>query len=188
MGPSPIETDQQLILRLRRGDADALDELFRRHYTPLCQTANRLLRNEQESEDLIQDFFVSLWEKRENLPPDLAAVGPYLRRAARNRCLNFLRDRKRLPLDDGELPEHLPAAEPATSLEHRELEQRIQRAIDLLPERCRLVFVMSRFEEMSHKEIAASLDISPKTVENQMTRAYRFLREWLALLVLLAAW
>ncbi|MEO0731220.1 MAG: sigma-70 family RNA polymerase sigma factor, partial [Bacteroidota bacterium] len=65
-------------------------------------------------------------------------------------------------------------------LETSELRQRIHRAIDRLPERCRLVFTMSKLEDMSHRDIADSLDISTKTVENQMTRAYRFLREWLA--------
>ena len=78
------------------------------------------------------------------------------------------------------------AAPPAaTTLETTELKERINRAISRLPERCRLVFTMSKVEDMSHREIAESLDISTKTVENQMTRAYRHLRQWLAVLTLI---
>ncbi|MEL7161048.1 MAG: RNA polymerase sigma-70 factor [Bacteroidota bacterium] len=178
------ENDQQLITRLRTGDAAALDELFRRHYVDLCRVANRFVRNETEAEDIIQELFASLWEKRDGLPRDLTAVGSYLRRSARNRSLNFLRDRKRIPVTDGELPDNVPAAGAADGLEASELRQRIHRAIDRLPERCRLVFTMSKLEDMSHRDIAESLDISTKTVENQMTRAYRFLRQWLSLALL----
>ncbi|MEM1358970.1 MAG: RNA polymerase sigma-70 factor [Bacteroidota bacterium] len=182
------ENDPQLIVRLRAGDATALDELFRRHYVELCQVANRFVRNEQQAEDLIQDLFASLWEKRTNLPKDLSAIGAYLRRSARNRSLNYLRDQKRIPLADGEIPTSLPADPLPDALETSELQQRINRAIDKLPERCRMVFVMSKLEDMSHRDIADSLDISTKTVENQMTRAYRFLRQWLSLILLLAGW
>jgi len=163
-----------------------LDELFRRYYVDLCQVANRLVRNEQQAEDLVQDLFVSLWEKRGGLPKDLTAVGAYLRRSARNRSLNFLRDQKRIPVSDGELPENLvDANSPTKGLEQSELRQRINGAIDQLPDRCRMVFVMSKLEDMSHRDIADSLDISTKTVENQMTRAYRFLRQWLAFLLII---
>ena len=183
MRPSPEYTDEQLFTRLHAGRSDALDALFRRYYVDLCRIANRFVRNETEAEDIVQEFFASLWEKRASLS-ELDSVGPYLRRAVRNRSLNYLRDRKRIPIDDGEVPETVPAAPAAQTLETAELGARIHRAINQLPERCRLVFTMSKVEEMSHREIAQSLDISTKTVENQMTRAYRYLRQWLALLAL----
>lgn len=179
-------TDQELFARLREGDSTALDELFRRYYAELCRIALRFVRNEQEAEDIIQDLFISIWEKRDTQREDLEAVGPYLKRAARNRSLNYLRDQKRIPVADGEVPQTIAALAGADdALNQDELRSRIHAAIDALPERCRLVFVMSKIEEMPQKEIAAALDISPKTVENQMTRAYRYLREWLGLLLLL---
>lgn len=175
------QTDHQLFLRLREGAAPALDELFRRHYADCCRVALRFVNNESEAEDIVQELFVSLWEKRDDDRPAPTAVGAYLRRATRNRSLNYLRDRKRIPVDDGELPLTTPSGKRADAgLEQDELRHRIHAAIDRLPERCRLVFVMSKIEEMSHKDIAAALDISPKTIENQMTRAYRLLRQWLA--------
>lgn len=181
--PSTQSTDAELFASLRAGKPAALDELFRRHYVSLCRTALRFVRNEQEAEDLVQEFFASLWEKRAQQKENLEAVGAYLNRAVRNRSLNYLRDRKRIPVDDGEVPATIPTSAAADgALEQDELRNRIHAAIDRLPERCRLVFVMSKIEEMPQREIAKALDISPKTVENQMTRAYRFLREWLAMI------
>ncbi|MEM9930071.1 MAG: RNA polymerase sigma-70 factor [Bacteroidota bacterium] len=186
MEPIKAETDQELFRRLRQGESAALDALFRRYYADLCRIALRFVQDEQEAEDIIQDLFVSIWEKRATQREDLEAVGAYLRRAARNRSLNYLRDRKRIPVDDGEIPIGIPANTHADDqLNQEELRDRIHTAIDALPERCRLVFVMSKIEDMPQKEIAQALAISPKTVENQMTRAYRYLREWLGPVLLI---
>ena len=185
MSVSATDTDTELFDALRNGEAAALDELFRRYYASLCRTAIRLVRDESTAEDIVQDFFALMWTKREGLPPNTTAVSGYLRTAVRNRSLNYLRDRKRIPVGDGELPDIAAdrGQQPGAVLEKEELQQRINDAIDRLPERCRLVFVMSKIEEMSHREIASGLDISVKTVENQMTRAYKFLREYLSLIV-----
>ncbi|MFK8161834.1 MAG: RNA polymerase sigma-70 factor [Lewinella sp.] len=179
-------SDQDLIIRLRAGESTALDELFRRYYVDLCRTALRFVNDEQEAEDIVQNLFISLWEKRASQQENLGSVGPYLRRAVRNRSLNYLRDQKRIPIDEGDVPETLAAKDFADDeLTQDELRDRIHTAIDALPERCRLVFVMSKLEDMTHKEIAGALEISPKTVENQMTRAYRFLRASLSLILLI---
>ena len=186
---APTATDTELLSALRQGEAAALDTLFRRHYVDLCRVALRIVSDEAAAEDIVQVMFTKLWTRRTKLPAEIPAVGPYLRRSVRNRSLNYLRDKKRLPIDDGELPE-LSADErmqPGAALESEELSHRLHRAIDRLPERCRLVFVMSKVEDMSHREIAEGLDISVKTVENQMTRAYKFLRQWLAFVLLLIA-
>ena len=189
MPTAPTATDSELVAALRRGEAAALDALFRRHYTELCRVAVRIVTDEAAAEDIVQVVFTKLWTRRAKLPAEVGAVAPYLRRSVRNRSLNYLRDKKRLPVDDGELPDISadPGLEPGAALESEELHHRLHRAIDRLPERCRLVFVMSKVEDMSHREIAEGLDISVKTVENQMTRAYKFLREWLAFVLLLIA-
>lgn len=185
MSKSTESNDAALFARLRAGDAAAFDALFRRYYTELVHTANRFVRSQSEAEDIVQDLFFSLWNRHTSLPEGLTAVGGYLHRSARNRSLNYLRDQNRIPVDDGELPINAVAAGlPSDQLDQQDLAQRINRAIDRLPERCRLVFTMSKLDEMSQKEIAESLDISTKTVENQMTRAYRFLRQWLSFFLL----
>ena len=186
MAIAPTATDTELFAALRRGEPGALDELFRRHYVSLCRIALRLVNDPAGAEDVVQEVFTTLWTRRSQLPQELPGVAAYLRRSVRNRSLNYLRDQKRLPVDDGELPETAaadPRQQPGAVLESEELQLRLHRAIDRLPERCRLVFVMAKVEEMSHAEIAEGLDISTKTVENQMTRAYKFLREWLAVLL-----
>ncbi|OAV45660.1 RNA polymerase sigma-70 factor [Lewinella sp. 4G2] len=187
MKATPKDQDIQLFQRLAAGESQALDALFRQYYVELCQVANRFVQRESTAEDIVQDFFVSLWEKRATLnAPD--NVGSYLRRSIRNRSLNYLRDQKRIPVDDGEVPETIAAQAIGNKEEEgMGLKTRINQAINQLPERCRLVFTMSKLEEMSHREIAQRLDISTKTVENQMTRAYRYLRQWLALLCVLNA-
>lgn len=186
MSLATSSNDATLISRIREGDAGAFDELFREYYTELVQTAYRFVRSESAAEDIVQELFFSLWKRRDHLPENIGSVGGYLHRSARNRSLNFLRDQNRIPVDDGELPVHLVAEGlPSDQLDQDDLRKRINQAIDRLPERCRLIFTMSKLEEMSQKEIAKSLDISTKTVENQMTRAYRFLRQWLTVLLLL---
>lgn len=158
-----------------------MELFFRRHYADMCRAALRILRDSNLAEDLAQEVFYELWRNRQKLRIE-GTAGAYLRRATVNRSLNYLRDR-RLPLSDSvpaELP--LPSALPGAQkqLEQAELELEIQRAIDRLPDRCRTVFVLNRFEELSNKEIAQQLDISVKTVENQMTRALRLLRQHLS--------
>lgn len=163
-----------------------MEWLFREFYADMCRSAFRILRDSNLAEDLAQEVFFELWRSRSRLRIK-GSVGAYLRRAVVNRSLNYLRD-QRLPLSD-QSPAELPLADDRTGaqqrLERDELEQAIQRAIDQLPERCRIVFVLNRFEDLSNKEIADRLDISVKTVENQMTRALRLLRSQLSRLITL---
>ncbi|MGB3548966.1 MAG: RNA polymerase sigma-70 factor [Saprospiraceae bacterium] len=173
-------SDEQLFAALSGGDPTALDELFRRHYADLCRVAYRLLQDGAAAEDVVQELFLRLWEKRESARP-VSGVGAYLRRAVRNRSLNYLRDRKRIPTDDTEPPDTGGGADTTLQpLLAAELQQRVDEAINRLPERCRLIYVLSRFEDLTHREIAEQLELSPKTVENQMGRAYKMLREYLA--------
>lgn len=176
--------DEELLAALREGKSFGLDGLFRRYYVELCRVSIRIVRDEAASEDIVQEFFVNLWQKHHILPI-IDAIGPYLRRGVRNRSLNYLRDQKRVPSGDGEMPELSSDHNAASAeLELAELQQAVNQAIDALPERCRLVYVLSKIEGLSQKEIAANLDISVKTVENQMGRAYRFLREYLSVILL----
>ncbi|MCB0636905.1 MAG: RNA polymerase sigma-70 factor [Lewinella sp.] len=162
---------------MRAGDEDALKAIFQTYYADLCRSAYRVLTDQVMAEDLVQEVFYELWRKREQLHVQ-HALGAYLRRAVVNRTLNYLRD-QRLPVaDESQLPTQLahPQAGVAQQLEAEELRVHLHEAIDQLPERCRQVFVLSRFEDLTNKEIADQLAISVKTVENQMTKALRLLR------------
>ena len=178
-------SDLELLEKLRMGKSEALDALFRRYYVSCCQTAERILRDSSAAEDIVQDLFLWLWTKRATLPL-IDEPRAYLLRATRNRSLNWLRDRAKIPSADGDMPE-IPSREqqPIKQLELAELKARIDAAIDSLPERCRLVYVLCRLEGMPRNEVAERLNISLKTVENQMTRAYRYLRDYLSFALLL---
>ncbi len=181
----PADWDKEWFGQLKRGEAAGLEALFRVHHAPLCLAALRIVREESSAEDIVQDFFLHLWLQREQLT-EVDNISAYFHRSIRNRCLNFLRHQKRIPKGEGEMPE-VPLLDnsPLADLELRDLQARVNTAIDSLPERCRLVYVLKQFEDMSYKEIADQLDISPKTVENQMNRAYKFLRAYLGVLLVL---
>ena len=169
--------DQALVEALRAGQESALDTLFRTHYAYLCQSVYRVLPDRNMAEDLVQEVFYELWRKRENLHIQ-QSVRAYLRRAAVNKTLNYIRDQRLLVEDEESMPLGVASTQPGAvqQMEVQELKEQMYAAIDALPERCRLVFVLSRFEHLSNKDIADQLTVSVKTVENQMTKALKILR------------
>ncbi|WP_367388709.1 RNA polymerase sigma-70 factor [Lewinella sp. LCG006] len=173
--------EETVLAALNKGEEWALDNLFRAHYTYLCQAVFRIIGDRNLSEDLVQEVFYQLWRKRSSLNIN-QSLRAYLKKAAVNRTLNYIRDQRLIVDDESALPFDLASEQMGAieKLETEELQAQIEAAISDLPERCRLVFGLSRFEEMSNKEIAAHLEISVKTVENQMTKALRLLREKLS--------
>lgn len=184
-------TDQDLKALFQKDAEQAIELLFRLYYKKVCQAVYKIIPKEETTEDLAQEVFYELWRKKDYLKVH-TSYAAYLRRAAVNKALNYLRDQK-IKLDDSTTMRQLEVQAPLSDekLEAAELQSVIDQAVDQLPERCRLVFVLSRFEQMSHKEIADQLDISPKTVENQITKALKILRRtlgpYLSVWVLLVA-
>ncbi|MDB5274572.1 MAG: hypothetical protein JWO58_2939 [Chitinophagaceae bacterium] len=162
---------------------DFFEQLFTQWYQPLCKTAFRYLSNEQAAEDIVQDVFVKIWVQRDRTIFHHSAKA-YLYKAVINSCLNYLEKSK----NKQELNEQqwLHLAPTDVSSERKmisaEYQQQITQAINALPPACREVFMLSRFEELSNKEIGQTLNISIKTVENQMTKALKILKEKLATL------
>ena len=171
------KTDQELITSLKNGNESAMDVLFRRHYSSICRSVYRILKDSNLAEDIAQEVFLGLWKKREKLNIT-TSVQAYLKRAAVNKSLNFIRDQK-VKFDDEEKMPVLSNNQSTTQqeLEADDLQKLINDSIDLLPTKCKLVFTLSRFEEMSYQEIANELNISIKTVENQISKALKFLRK-----------
>lgn len=170
-------SDKELLNLLpEKGDA-VIEVFFKRYYQYLCIVVMRMLSDKAKTEDLVQDVFYELWRKRESLFIT-TSLKAYLKRAAVNKTLNYFRAEK-MKFSDNEII--LPSIETETSsaidiMETAELKIFIDQSIDALPPRCKMIFVLSRYEEMSHKEIAAQLDISVKTVENQISKALKLLR------------
>jgi RNA polymerase sigma-70 factor (ECF subfamily) len=170
----------QLLATLKADDLTAFEMLFRTYYEPLCNYAYSYLQDRDEAEEIVQSTFLSIWEKRETLAIH-TGVKPYLYAMVRNASLNAIKHAK---IKQRHADHHLAVAERSSesasqSIVADELETRIHRAMETLPEQCRLVFKLSRFEELKYQEIADQLSISIKTVENQMGKALRIMREHL---------
>ncbi len=176
----PNEHHSNILIRLQSGDRAALQQLFYEHHTMVCGAIHRLIPDHSTAEDLAQEVFVRFWEKREQIHIT-SSVSAYLRRMAINEALAYLRRQQRFREEemDPQLSELSTDNGVEMQLLHSELEQRIRSAIDTLPPKCKAIFQLSRFEEMTYQEIADQLDISIKTVENQMGKALRILRELL---------
>lgn len=169
--------DTQLLQLLSTEGEKVIEQLFRKHYSFLCKSIYRIIPDEHITEDLAQEVFYELWKKRERIKIN-TSVKAYLKRAALNKALNYIRDQK-IDFRNAPPKEDLQS-QVFSTLQHLsadDLQAQIDNAIDSLPERCRLVFVLSRFEDMSYQEIADQLDISIKTVENQISKALKSLRQ-----------
>ncbi len=179
-GHPDAAADRALLDRLRAGDAAAFDAIFRGRYALLVGVAERMLRDRAVAEELVQEVLLNLWRRREALAPD-EALGPYLVRATRNRALNHLRHLaiERRDAAHAAGPSEAPAAGAGRAVA-AELAAAAAAAVAELPPRCREVFALSRGRGLSYAEIAEALGISVKTVEAQMGRALRALRERLA--------
>jgi RNA polymerase sigma-70 factor (ECF subfamily) len=165
-------------------DKKSFEELFRAYFSHLCSFAQKYVHDIDESKDIVHLVFIGLWQKREEVDTP-TSLKSYLFTAVHNRCLNYIRDRKKLvqfdaPIHESDFGEYLQTHD---HLESSETEDRINRALDDLPEKCREIFVLNRFENMKYREIAERLNISVKTVETQMSRALKALRTSLSDLI-----
>lgn len=178
------ESEQILILQLKRGDEKAYRYLYDHHYTVLCKFANEWLQDPFWAETIVEDTIFHIWEIRENFDIQ-TSVRSYLLRAVRNRCLNHLQleSQKRevrfskLPTGEVDLSSTRATDEhPLGVLLERELENEIIKAVEALPGECKQVFRKSRFEHKNNEEIASELNISVNTVKYHMKKALSSLR------------
>jgi RNA polymerase sigma-70 factor, ECF subfamily len=172
--------ESELLARLRQSDDDAFATIFREHYSSLVLTAARLLGDRSLGEEVVQDVMLELWRRRETLAADGSAQA-YLFQATRNRVLNHLRHLKIEQRSEPEVRGDSASTPQADAgVVEEELDVAVQRAVQSLPDRCREVFELSRVHGLKYAEIARTLGISVKTVEAQMGKALRTLRERLA--------
>ena len=172
-----VNKDDLLLLNLiREGDKLAFRHLFEMYFTPLCRFMHTYINEKVVVEELALDLFVYVWENRKMLQIHLS-LKAYLFQSARNRCLNELR-KKRQTISLDELDKDVVDTD-IISLEEDELYQLIQEAVLNLPEKCREVFLFSRNDNLTNKEIAEKMNISVKTVETQITKALKRIKEFL---------
>ena len=154
-----------------------IEQLFRTHYAALCRTVYPIVRDQDTAEEIVQDVFMKIWRSKTTLDTE-RSVKAYLSRAAINTALNFLEKNQRTTLWDDALTEHYGVNSTEEDIAYREAEQKVAYALEQLPPKCKVVFSLSRFEEMSYAEIAQHLSISVKAVEKHMGKALKVMREY----------
>jgi len=173
------QDDTIWIERLKEGDMQAFEALFKAYYEKLCLFANRLTDDLHAAEEIVADTYAFIWEKRETLLISYS-FRAYIYRAVQNRCLNHLKHRNVVrEYVDHVLQTHLPTHDYQDIVREEELEREVTMAIESLPEKCREIFKLSRFQQLRYAEIAQQLGLSPKTVERQMSIALEKLRRHL---------
>ncbi len=168
----------EIIGLLRRGNILAYDHIYNRYCHKLYLFALRILKDESDAEDIVQEVFIKLWEQRNHLD-DHKQLNSFLFTITYNICINLLRKR----ISSTKYLEHLRLSSSSHNFEDQdieaeinELKQQIEKLIGSLPERQKEVFLAHRQEGLTYSEIADKLGISENTVENHMSRALKFLR------------
>jgi len=155
---------------------EALGVLFDKYYDYLSGQLYYILKDVDETEDVIQELFMELWQKHEHLSNINSSLKNYLKRAAYNRALNKIKKRDNFYDYDADLEMERSVGQP-NLVEISELQNIISKSIEDLPPRCKEIFVLSRDADKTYREISEELEISVKTVENQIGKALKILRK-----------
>lgn len=167
--------DKFLFSLITKGDRNAFNILFEYYYSGLVVYANQFLLDLKESEEIVQDIFLKIWEDKEKLHIH-SSVRDYLFKSIKNKCLDYLKHQKvkdkfvQAEKDYSSMDENYDLY-----VEH-ELRELINDTVEKLPTECRKVFVLSRIQNLKYKEISKELGISIKTVENQISKALKIFR------------
>lgn len=169
--------NEAITAALAQRNETAFEQMFKTHFKRLHAYAFTILRDEMEAEETVQQVFFKIWERNENLSLT-GSVTAYLYRAVHNESLNYIKHQKVKSSHQLHVAYTMKneVEHPAKKVLAGELEKKIHLALNELPEQCRTIFQMSRFDELKYREIADKLGISVKTVENQMGKALKILR------------
>ncbi len=174
----------ELINRLNAGDEDAFEAVFTKHFAKLCLYAEHYVREKYIAREIVENFFCDFWENSTDITIESNLAG-YLVRSIHNRCLKYIRhekvkqkyvERSQYLFTDRELLEPVSDDYPEALLISHELEKEISDAIESLPDQCKKIFLLNRFDNLTYLKIAEKLGISVNTVKTQMARALQKLR------------
>lgn len=182
----PLDSEYELMQRLSAGNEDAFGELFGRYYPRVCAFVGCIVKEESTAEDIAQDIFLKIWERRDIFQGRVTSFNGYVYRMARNAALNAIRQMTNIDWEQYiQIEETLPDESFEREYYSREKELFIRLVVCRMPEQRRRIFEMSRYAGMDNQAIADELKISKRTVENHLTLALKKLREALAVFSLL---
>jgi len=170
--------DNEIISRVRNGDVKQFELLFRSSYVSLVRYARTLIKDQDTAEEIVQDLFFRLWKDKEKIKIESSLNG-YLFRSVHNKCLHYIEHNKVVMRHAEKAGQGMAESpqNPSDILHYKELQARIARILDRLPERCGRIFYMNRFEGLKYSEIAEKLSVSIKTVEANMGKALKEFRK-----------
>ena len=172
-----IKQDTARLKAIKNGNIQEYELLFREYFQPLLSYGISILKSEAEAEEVVQDIFFNLWRNKRKLNIH-TSFSSYLYRAVHNNCLQLLKKEKRKLnyQQDKRNWNYQEGMNPGEILQYNELYDKINSAVDELPENCKTIFKLNRFQGLKYSEIAEKLTISIKTVEANMTKALKHLR------------
>jgi RNA polymerase sigma-70 factor, ECF subfamily len=182
-------SDKEILQKLKEGDQSVFNQIFRDNYVTLVSYSRKFIRDKEEAEEVVQELFVNFWKKRASIEVN-TSLKSYLFRSVHNMCINQIKRKKvkdkfeEYYIRNGSVF----SADFSNIIDEQELQRKISKALEEMPEKVRVTFQLIRFEDMKYKEAAGKLGISVKTVEAQMGIALRhmrlFLKEYITLLFL----
>jgi len=170
------ETDLFLWSRITSGDKEAFQVLFKNYYAILCLLAKRYTNNMTDAREIVQQLFIGLWEHKDRLNIN-SNLKSYLYQAVKFNSIRYIQNSRKTAILVDNIPETNNDPEFHDQIEYAELQERILKTVESLPEQCKLVFMMSRFEQLKHAEIGLQLNISLKTVEAHISKALKIIHE-----------
>jgi RNA polymerase sigma-70 factor (family 1) len=172
-----VPSDEILLNLMKAGDLGSFNVLFERYWEKLFTTVFSIYPDTEVCSEIVHDIFLNLWLKREKLQIDY--FKGYITASARYQVYRYVKSIKRKTIEYREELDYsnlVALNDGESNIQYRELEKKVEEELEELPNRCREIFTLSRMQQLSNDEIAARLDISKRTVENQLTYALRHLR------------
>jgi RNA polymerase sigma-70 factor (family 1) len=167
-------SDSELITQLKQGSRSAFEVVYNRYWTSVYRLACKIVEDDEVAKDVVQEAFISLYENATK--KDILNVAAYLFQSVKFQCFMHLRSGKISEKHLARINQVVSCNSVEEDFDAQEMEAMLDASIAELPEKCREVFYLSRFNSLSNKKIAEKLNISPKTVENQITKALKTLR------------
>ncbi len=168
----------ELFDKIKLRDRSAFDTLFRKYYAALCRFSYAFCLSREDAEESVQEMFVHLWEKAPSIAVD-TSVKAYLYTSTRNHTINLVNKQRTELRHQSRYAENMVDDEREEKISDAEISELIGRGVKDLPEKCREIFILCKQEGLTYEEISAYLNISEKTVDNQMGIALRKLRDFL---------